>query len=270
MRHKPVFHISSCNHQHFPAPFVRSKRSSKRLVGRGRLRGARGRRPRPRAAQGAGIGRTAGDGGLAASCASSRHPPEIYIGATPRLRLLWRRAARLKWLIVALASATSEQCALRRDPRQARGQERPTCDRGELAGCRAWAAELEDDACGPDRTHTSHWRAAGTRRTRRGDAIASRLPVPAQSCRTGRRSHAASAGNGGSSAWDLLATQQPWLGHTNSSEEDVEAVAADAPTTAADPTQEPAAAPRRGKKPRKPTRAGRGRTAGFLPGLQGM
>ena len=50
-----------------------------------------------------------------------------------------------------------------------------------------------------------------------------------------------------------LATQQPWLGHTNSSEEDVEAVAADAPpsATAADPTQEPAAAPRRGKKPRK-------------------
>jgi hypothetical protein len=29
------------------------------------------------------------------------------------------------------------------------------------------------------------------------------------------------------------------------------AVAADAPTTAADPTQEPAATPRRGKKPRK-------------------
>ena len=75
------------------------------------------------------------------------------------------------------------------------------------------------------------------------------------SCRTGRRSHAASAGTGGSSAWDLLATQQPWLGHTNSSEEDVESVAADAPTsaTAADPTQEPAAAPRRGKKPRKNT-----------------
>jgi len=207
------------------------------------------------------------------------------------------------WLIVALASVTSE-CARCGVIHRSAGPKKGTRDRNCCHAGGSWA-----DACGPGRTHTyregfracndlaanrtrtsTRVRAAElqlafrergrarsqhaakatavapasaaavptgarpTRRTRRGDEMPARAyQCLHASCRTGRRSHAASAGTGGSSAWDLLATQQPWLGHTNSSEEDVEAVAADAPpsATAADPAQEPAAAPRRGKKPRK-------------------